>query len=160
MLLDWTEIDQLVTNALKEDIGRGDLTTAVAVPADTRGTFTLRARHPLVVAGVDIAAFTFRKLVPDCDIEIYAQDGAHAETDAAIAKVSGAAPGLLEDRRAVAERRVAPPRPRVPTARAVIAAGTARGHPVEHPAALRSGAPAERVAVGPHLPSRARGRAP
>lgn len=95
MLLDWTEIDQLVTNALKEDIGRGDLTTAVAVPADTRGTFTLRARHPLVVAGVDIAAFTFRKLVPDCNIEIYAQDGAHAETDAAIAKVSGAAPGLL-----------------------------------------------------------------
>jgi len=95
MLLDWTEIEQLVTNALAEDIGRGDLTTTLAVPVNTRGTFTMRARHPLVVAGVDIAAFTFRKMVPDCEVEIFAPDGTHAETDTAIAKISGAAPGLL-----------------------------------------------------------------
>jgi nicotinate-nucleotide pyrophosphorylase (carboxylating) len=95
MLLDWNEIERLVDNALNEDIGRGDLTTAVAVPPETRGTFTIRARQPVVVAGMDIAAFTFRKLVPDAAIEVYAKDGAPAEKDAAIAKVSGAAPGLL-----------------------------------------------------------------
>jgi len=95
MLVDWSEIERLVSNALAEDIGRGDLTTAVAVPPDTMGIFTIRARHPMVVAGVDIAAFTFRKLVPDCSVEIFTADGTHAETDTSIAKISGAAPGLL-----------------------------------------------------------------
>ena len=66
--LDWDEIETMVEAALDEDIGRGDLTTAVAVPPDTRGAFTIRARQPMIVAGMDIAAYTFRVLAPDCEI--------------------------------------------------------------------------------------------
>ena len=93
--LDWDEIETMVEAALDEDIGRGDLTTAVAVPPDTRGAFTIRARQPMIVAGMDIAAYTFRVLAPDCEIDIRLPDGAAAETGDAIAHITGPAPGLL-----------------------------------------------------------------
>ena len=93
--VDWDEIEAMVEAALDEDIGRGDLTTAVAVPPETRGSFTIRARQPMVVAGIDIAAAAFRALAPDCEIDVHLEDGAAAEAGAAIAHVSGPAPGLL-----------------------------------------------------------------
>lgn len=93
--LDWDEVENLVEMALDEDVGRGDLTTAVAVPPETRGAFTMRARHPIIVAGVDIAAYVFETLAPECDVEIHLTDGTAAETGAAIAHITGPAPGLL-----------------------------------------------------------------
>ncbi len=85
----------MVDGALDEDIGRGDLTTTVAVPPGTMGAFTIRARQPMVVAGIDITAYTFRVLAPDCEIDIHLADGSEAEAGAAIAHISGPAPGLL-----------------------------------------------------------------
>lgn len=93
--LDWDEVESMVEAALDEDIGRGDLTTQVAVPPGLRGAFTIRAREPLVVAGIDIAASAFRALSPDCEIDIHLADGSEADAGAAIAFVSGPAPGLL-----------------------------------------------------------------
>lgn len=93
--LDWDEIESMVEAALDEDIGRGDLTTQVAVPPDLRGAFTIQAREPLIVAGIGIAACAFRALSPDCEIDIRLEDGAAAEAGATIAFVSGPAPGLL-----------------------------------------------------------------
>jgi len=54
------EIRQAVQLALAEDIGDGDATTLATVPETATAKAVMRAREPLVVAGLDFAEAAFR----------------------------------------------------------------------------------------------------
>ena len=60
MELSAAEIRRAVQAALAEDIGSGDATTLATVPATATARAVLRAREPLVVAGLDFAEAAFR----------------------------------------------------------------------------------------------------
>jgi nicotinate-nucleotide pyrophosphorylase (carboxylating) len=60
MELSAAEIRRAVQAALAEDIGSGDATTLATVPATATACAVLRAREPLVVAGLDFAEAAFR----------------------------------------------------------------------------------------------------
>jgi len=62
--LSGTEIRQAVWAALAEDIGSGDVTTLATVPVTATARAALRAREPLVVAGLDFAEAAFREMLP------------------------------------------------------------------------------------------------
>ena len=64
MELSAAEIRQAVQTALAEDIGSGDATTLAIVPETTMAKAVLRAREPLVVAGLDFAETAFREVFP------------------------------------------------------------------------------------------------
>ena len=51
-----------VSTALAEDVGAGDITTEVSVPADLAGTATIIAKEPGVVAGLALVSAVFREL--------------------------------------------------------------------------------------------------
>ena len=56
-------LTELVTRALDEDIGPGDLTTESCVPADRRGLATIVSKAPLVVvSGHRVAREVFRQV--------------------------------------------------------------------------------------------------
>jgi nicotinate-nucleotide pyrophosphorylase (carboxylating) len=50
-----TEIRQAVRAALAEDIGGDDATTLATVPANATAKAVMRAREPLIVAGIEFA---------------------------------------------------------------------------------------------------------
>ena len=52
---------ELVRQALAEDIGRGDVTTAATVSPEQRATAVLLAKCDCVIAGLDVACETFRQ---------------------------------------------------------------------------------------------------
>ena len=60
MELSAAEIRQAVQAALAEDIGSGDATTLATVPETATARAVMRAREPLVVAGLDFAEAAFR----------------------------------------------------------------------------------------------------
>ena len=62
MELSAAEIRRAVQAALAEDIGSGDATTLATVPETATAKAVLRAREPLVVAGLDFAEAAFREL--------------------------------------------------------------------------------------------------
>ena len=62
MELSVSEIRQAVQNALAEDIGSGDVTTLATVPETVMARAALRAREPLVVAGLAFAEAAFTEL--------------------------------------------------------------------------------------------------
>ena len=64
MELSAAETRQAVQTALAEDIGSGDATTLAIVPETTMAKAVLRAREPLVVAGLDFAETAFREVFP------------------------------------------------------------------------------------------------
>ncbi|HTY88753.1 MAG TPA: carboxylating nicotinate-nucleotide diphosphorylase [Candidatus Acidoferrum sp.] len=64
MELSAAEIRKAVRAALTEDIGRGDVTTLATVSRTATARAVLRAREPLVVAGLDFAEAAFRQVLP------------------------------------------------------------------------------------------------
>jgi nicotinate-nucleotide pyrophosphorylase (carboxylating) len=68
------EVRRAVQLALAEDVGPGDVTTLATVPETAQFTVIMRAREPLVVAGLALAEATFRELSNQLSIETVARD--------------------------------------------------------------------------------------
>jgi nicotinate-nucleotide pyrophosphorylase (carboxylating) len=90
------EIDDVVTRALAEDLGRaGDVTSIATIPEDATGHATVVARKAGVIAGLPLVAAAFRKLAPDVAITPHARDGASVATKTALMHVTGSARAVL-----------------------------------------------------------------
>lgn len=89
------EIRRAVRAALAEDIGSGDVTTLATVPASAKIVAVLRAREPLVVAGLAFAETAFRQLSPSVRIQWLARDRQAVKAGAGLLRISGAARAVL-----------------------------------------------------------------
>jgi nicotinate-nucleotide pyrophosphorylase (carboxylating) len=85
----------IVRRALAEDVGTGDVTTEATVPAEqrARGVFLVKAR--CVLAGLEVAAETFRQLEPSVAVRFSKSDGDACEPGEEIGVVTGLARTLL-----------------------------------------------------------------
>ena len=98
-LLSASDIRRAMQAALAEDIGRGDVTTLATVPERARAGAVMRAREPLVVAGLAFAEAAFRKLSPNIRIQHVAKDGRRVKAGGVLLKVSGPARAILSAER-------------------------------------------------------------
>jgi nicotinate-nucleotide pyrophosphorylase (carboxylating) len=89
----------LVRQALAEDRGRGDATSAATIAMGTRARGTIVAKSDLVVAGLDVAAEAFRQLDPRAVFEVQWGDGSRVQPGEVVANVRGDAHALLEAER-------------------------------------------------------------
>jgi len=81
--------------ALAEDIGSGDATTAATVPSDLQATALMRAREPLVVAGLSFVQEAFRQCSAALQITAAVQDGQQLAPQTVLLEVSGPAAAIL-----------------------------------------------------------------
>jgi nicotinate-nucleotide pyrophosphorylase (carboxylating) len=95
MQLHRQEVDDFITRALAEDIGRGDLTTNITIPAGTALKASMAARQDLVVCGLDIAGLAFRRLSQELKFERRAKDGDKVAKGTVLATVEGDAHAVL-----------------------------------------------------------------
>jgi nicotinate-nucleotide pyrophosphorylase (carboxylating) len=93
------EIRQAVELALAEDIGKGDVTTLAVVPKSALAVAALRAREPLVVAGLACAEAAFHSLSDALHLGRIAQDGQRVKADDPLLKVGGPARAILSAER-------------------------------------------------------------
>jgi nicotinate-nucleotide pyrophosphorylase (carboxylating) len=93
------EVRRAVQAALAEDIGSGDATTLATVPKTATAKAVLRAREPLVVAGLDFAEAAFRELSAAVKIKRLAKDGRRVKAGANLLKISGPARAILSAER-------------------------------------------------------------
>ncbi len=99
MELSAVEIRRAVRLALAEDLGSGDVTSLATIPATARSVALMRAREPLVVAGISFAEAAFRQLAPKIKIKKLARDGARVKAGAPLLKISGPSRALLSAER-------------------------------------------------------------
>lgn len=92
----------MVRRALVEDIGSGDVTSELCIPADLSAMGRVIARQTLTLAGVELIPLVFEELAPGaCDIELKQEDGARLSAGGKIAIISGPARVLLSGERTV-----------------------------------------------------------
>lgn len=86
---------ELIARALAEDVGTGDVTSRATIAADAQAKGVVLAKSDVVLAGIDIAAETFRQCDAGSIFTRHRQDGERCGRGAPIADVTGSARGLL-----------------------------------------------------------------
>lgn len=84
-----------IKNALKEDIGPGDITTENLVPETKKGEGVIVAKEALVVAGLEIAGEVFRFLDADMDLKTVCRDGDAIAAGDTLLNLSGSQRAML-----------------------------------------------------------------
>lgn len=93
-------VDRLLTVALDEDLGRGDITSWAVLPTEQPALARIRAKAPLVVAGLALVERLYGRL-GDVRVEAHAADGDMVRPGAVVADVRGEAHVLLAGERTV-----------------------------------------------------------
>jgi nicotinate-nucleotide pyrophosphorylase (carboxylating) len=93
------DIDRLLTLALAEDVGQGDLTTEACITEEMRATGTFYAKQKGVVAGLPFLAPLFHKLDPRLEIELLVPESSFQSTGAALVLIKGPARALMSGER-------------------------------------------------------------
>lgn len=94
-----TGLDSIIENALREDIHTGDITTLAVVPESREVRASLKAKEPMVLAGIQVAARVFQLLDPRTLFTPHYADGDHLQAGDIIADLLGNAPVLLQGER-------------------------------------------------------------
>jgi nicotinate-nucleotide pyrophosphorylase (carboxylating) len=89
----------IIRHALAEDGAEADITTLCTVPAEQQAQASIIARQAGVIAGLTVAAATFRELDPQVSFEPLEEDGAAVQVGQVVARVSGPARSLLSAER-------------------------------------------------------------
>ncbi len=93
------EIRAAVVAALREDIGPGDVTALATVPTSSKSSAIMRAREPLVAAGLLFAETAFRLLASRVKIERLTSDGQHLKAGQGMLRITGPSRALVSAER-------------------------------------------------------------
>ena len=99
MLLPQFYIDDLIKNALKEDINYLDTATAYVIPEDAVTTAKFVAKATGVLCGIEVAMRVFTLLDPTVEYTLYKKDSEKVENGDLIATMKGKASMLLQGER-------------------------------------------------------------
>ena len=93
-------VERAVAAALEEDLGQaGDITTDPIIPPHLTAEAEIVTRKAGVIAGLDLAAASFKALDPDAQFVADVADGAHVAAGARLARVQGKGRALLSAER-------------------------------------------------------------
>jgi len=93
------QTEQLIEQALAEDLGRGDITTETLIPSDQQSKAIILAKAEGVIAGTEVAQQVFQKVDPELQVTILITDGTIIRPGDRIATISGKTTSILKAER-------------------------------------------------------------
>ena len=94
-------IDQIIENALREDIGDGDHSSLSCIPADAIGVARLIIKDEGILAGVELAEKIFLKFDAQLEVTIFIKDGEKVSPGDIAFEVMGSSISILSTERLV-----------------------------------------------------------
>ena len=95
------ELNLIIANAIREDVGDGDHSSLACIPKDTQGTAQLLVKDSGIIAGVDFAKMVFKYVDSNLAIDVKIGDGEKVEHGDIVLIVSGASQSILKAERLV-----------------------------------------------------------
>ena len=95
------EIDLIIANALREDVGDGDHSSLACIPYDTSGKAKLLVKQDGVISGVEFAKRVFNYVDPYLKIEVIIEDGSWVKSGDICFYVSGNSQSILKSERLI-----------------------------------------------------------
>lgn len=95
LVQDAFELDAWIAQAVAEDLGVGDITSAATVPATLTGRAAIGAKAPGILAGTDVATHIFRHVDAGLHVSWQASDGDLVTPGEHLATIEGPVAALL-----------------------------------------------------------------
>ncbi len=100
-LADIPHLNELIDNALAEDLGDGDHSALACIPEDAMGSAKLLVKEDGILAGVELAEMIFKKVDSRFELDISIKDGAPVHVGDIAFTVNGPSQKLLSAERLV-----------------------------------------------------------
>lgn len=93
------DFERIIDLALKEDIGRGDITTNIFVPRNLKATALMIAHETATIAGFDVVKQVFNRLDKKATVRSFFKDGDIVHAGKKLIEIKGNARALLTGER-------------------------------------------------------------
>ncbi len=95
------EIDLIIANAIREDVGAGDHSSLACIPYDAAGKAKLLVKEDGVISGVEFAKRVFNYVDPGLKIDVLIEDGSWVKQGDICFYVSGNSQSILKSERLI-----------------------------------------------------------
>lgn len=95
------EIDIIIANAIREDVGVGDHSSLACIPEEATGTAKLLVKQEGIIAGVEFAIQVFDYVDPGLQVDVKIQDGSRVKYGDICFYVTGSSQSILKSERLV-----------------------------------------------------------
>ena len=92
-------IDEIIEQALREDLGDGDHTSLATIPGSARGKAQLLVKENGVIAGLELARKVFAKVDPELKMTLFITDGVKVKKGDIAFEVQGPSISILSAER-------------------------------------------------------------
>lgn len=96
-----TEIELIISNAIREDVGDGDHSSLSCIPDTVKGKAKLLVKDEGIIAGIEFAKQVFHYVDPEMTVETLIEDGARVKYGDIVFYVEGASQSILKAERLV-----------------------------------------------------------
>ena len=94
-------LEEIIANALREDIGDGDHSTLACVPQNATGKAKLLVKDEGIIAGVELAEMIFKTFDPTLKINVLIHDGTKVKHGDIVFEIEGSSRSILSTERLV-----------------------------------------------------------
>ncbi|NER17629.1 carboxylating nicotinate-nucleotide diphosphorylase [Spongiivirga citrea] len=95
------EIDLIIHNAIREDVGPGDYSSLACIPLEKEGKAKLLVKDEGIIAGVKLARMIFAHVDPHLKVEVLIKDGQAVKHGDIVFYVEGSSQSILQAERLV-----------------------------------------------------------
>lgn len=95
------ELNLIIKNAIREDVGDGDHSSLACIPNSAQGKAKLLVKDKGIIAGVEFAKMIFNFVDKDMKVETFINDGEKVQYGDVVFEVSGSAQSILKAERLV-----------------------------------------------------------
>lgn len=95
------ELQLIIQNAIREDVGDGDHSSLACIPAEAQGKAKLLVKDNGIIAGVEFAKMVFNYVDANMKIETFITDGSSVKYGDVVFHVSGSSQSILKAERLV-----------------------------------------------------------
>lgn len=95
------ELQLIIENAIREDVGDGDHSSLACIPADAMGKAKLLVKDDGILAGVEFAKMVFNYVDSDMEVEVLIEDGTPVKYGDIAFYVTGKSQSILKAERVV-----------------------------------------------------------
>ena len=95
------ELDLIIANAIREDVGEGDHSSLACIPENAMGKAKLLVKEDGIIAGVEMAKRIFKYVDADMEVETLINDGTPVKYGDIVFYVTGRSQSILKAERLV-----------------------------------------------------------
>lgn len=96
-----TELQLLIDQAIREDVGTGDYSSLACIPESAKGQAKLLVKDQGIIAGVAMAKMIFKHVDPNLKVTTFIEDGTFVQYGDIVFEVSGSSLSILKAERVV-----------------------------------------------------------